>query len=55
MERVCAEGKGKGRIRCGKKDEKEGKGEGKEEGKEKQKMEKAIHERHRPLQSHFLA
>ena len=51
MERVCVEGKGNGRMRCGKKDEKEGK----DEEKEKQKMEKAIHERHRPLQTYFLA
>ena len=40
-------------MRCGKKDEKEG--EGKEEEKEKQKMEKAIHERYRPLQTYSLA
>ena len=38
-----------------KKDEKEGEGEGKEEEKEKHKMEKAIHERHHPLQTHSLA
>ena len=55
MERVCAEGKGKGRTRCGKKDEEEGEEEGKEEEKEKQKMEKAIHERHHPLQTYSLA
>ena len=55
MERVCAEGKRKGRMRCGRKDEKEGEGEGKEEEKEKKKMEKAIHERHRPLQKYSLA
>ena len=42
-------------MRCGKKDEEEGKGEGKEEEKEKQKLEKAIHERHRPLQTYSLA
>ena len=53
MERVCAERKRKGRMRCGRKDEEEGEGEGKEEEKEKQKMEKAIHERHRPLQKIF--
>ena len=55
MERVCSEGKRKGRMRCGRKDEEEGEGEGKEEEKEKQKMEKAIHERHRPLQKYSLA
>ena len=55
MERVCSEGKGKGRMRCGRKDEEEGEGEGKEEEKEKHKMEKAIHERHRPLQKYSLA
>ena len=38
-----------------KKDEEEGEGEGKEEEKEKHKMEKAIHERHRPLQTYSLA
>ena len=48
MERVCSEGKGKGRMRCGRKDE-EGEEEGKEEEKAKHKMEKAIHERHRHL------
>ena len=53
MERVCSEGKRKGKMRCGRKDEEEG--EGKEEEKEKQKMEKAIHERHRPLQKYSLA
>ena len=53
MERVYLEGKKKGRMRCGRKDEEEGGGEGKEEEKEKQKMEKAIHERHRPLQKIF--
>ena len=55
MERVWAEGKRKGRIRCGRKDEEEGEGEEKEEEKGKQKMEKAMHERHRPLQKYFLA
>ena len=55
MERVCSEGKRKGRMRGGRKDEEEGEGEGKEEEKEKQKMEKAIHERHRPLQKYSLA
>ena len=55
MERLCTEGKGNGRIRCGRKDEKEGEGEGEEEEKEKQKMEKAIHERHRLLQTYSLA
>ena len=49
MERVCSEGKRKGRMRCGRKDEEEGEGEGKEEEKEKQKIEKATHERYRPL------
>ena len=53
MERVCEEGKGKRRMRCEKKDEK--KEQGKYEGKEKQKMEKAIHERHHPLQTLSLA
>ena len=53
MERVYSEGKRKGRMRGGRKDEEEGEGEGKEETKEKQKMEKAIHERHRPLQKIF--
>ena len=55
MERVCSEGKGKGRMICGRKDEEGGEGEGKEEEKEKQKMEKAIHEKHRPLQIYSLA
>ena len=57
MERVCSEGKRKGKMRGGRKDEEEGEGEGegKEEEKEKQKMEKAIHERHRPLQKYSLA
>ena len=55
MERVCSEGKRKGRMRCGRKDEEEGEGKGKEEEKEKQKMEKPIHERHRPLQKYSLA
>ena len=55
MARVCSEGKRKGRMRCGRKDEEEGEGEGKEEEKEKQKMEKPIHERHRPLQKYSLA
>ena len=35
MERVWGEGKRKGRMRCGRKDEKEGEGEGKEEEKRK--------------------
>ena len=35
MERVWAEGKRKGRMRCGRKDEKEGEGGGKEEEKRK--------------------
>ena len=55
MERVCSEGKRKRRMRCGRKDEEEGEGEGKEEEKEKQKMEKATHERHRPLKKYSLA
>ena len=55
MERVCSEGKRKGRMRCGRKDEEEGEREGKEEEKEKQKMKKAINERHRPLQKYSLA
>ena len=55
MERVCSEGKRKGRKRCGRKDEEEGEGEGKKEKKEKQKIKKAIHERHRPLQKYSLA
>ena len=42
-------------MRCGRKDEKEGEGEGEEEEKEKHKMEKAIHERHRLLQTYSLA
>ena len=54
MERVCSEGKRKGRKRCGRKDKEEREGKGKEEEK-KQKMEKAIHERHRPLQKYSLA
>ena len=37
MERVYSEGKRKGRIRCGRKDEEEGEGEGKEEEKENRK------------------
>ena len=53
MERVYSKGKKNGRMRCGRKDEEEGEGEGKEEEKEKQKMEKAIYERHRPLQKIF--
>ena len=41
------------RMRGGRKDEDEEEGEGKEEEKEKHKMEKAIHEMHRPLQKIF--
>ena len=52
MERVYSEGKRKGRMRGGRKDEEEREREGKEEEK-KQKMEKAISERHRPLQKIF--
>ena len=62
MERVCAEGKGKGRMRCGRKEErkekrmkekeKEKKGE---EEKEEQKIERATQEMHRPLRTHSLA
>ena len=55
MERVCSEGKRKGKMRGGRKDEEEREGEGKEEEKEKHKMDKAIHERHRPLQKYSLA
>ena len=43
----------KGRKRCGRKDEDEEEREGKYEEKEKQKMEKAMHETHRPLQKIF--
>ena len=53
MERVYSEGKKKGRMRCGRRDEEEREGEGKEEEKAKQKIEKAIHERRRPLQKIF--
>ena len=35
MERVCSEGKRKGKMRGGRKDEEEGEGEGKEKEKEK--------------------
>ena len=42
-------------MRCGRKDEEEGEGEEKKEEKEKQKMEKAILERHCPLQKYSLA
>ena len=41
------------RMRGGRKYEDEEEREGKEEEKEKQKMEKAIHETHRPLQKIF--
>ena len=55
MEGVCAEETKKGRMRCGKKDEKEGEGEGKNEEKKEQKIEKATQEIRRPLQTHSLA
>ena len=55
MEGVCAEETKKGRMRCGRKDEKEREGEEKKEEKEEQKMEKATQEMRRPLQTHSLA
>ena len=55
MEGVCAEETKKGRMRCGRKDEKEGEGERRKEEKEEQKMEKATQEIHRPLRAHSLA
>ena len=55
MEVVCAEETKKGRIRCGRKDEKEGEGEEKKKEKEEHKMEKATQEMRRPLQTHSLA
>ena len=55
MEGVCAEKTKKGRMRCGRKDEKEGEGERRKEEKEEQKMEKATQEMHRPPQMHSLA
>ena len=55
MEGVCAEETKKGRMRCGRKDEKEGEGERRKEEKEEHKMEKAKQEMRRPLQTHSLA
>ena len=55
MEGVYAEETKKGRMRCGRKDEKEGEGERRKEEKEEQKMEKATQEMHRPLWAHSLA
>ena len=54
MEGVCAEETKKGRMRCGKKYEKE-EGERRKEEKEEQKMEKAMQEMHRPLRANSLA
>ena len=54
MEGVYAEETKKGRMRCGKKDEKEGEGEGKKEEKEEQKIERAAQEMHRPLRTHLF-
>ena len=44
MERVCAKGKEKGRMRCGKKEE-----------KEEEKIERAAQEIYRPIRTHSLA
>ena len=55
MQGVCAEETKKGRMRCGKKYEKEGEGEGKKEEKKEQKMEKATQEIRCPLHTHSLA
>ena len=62
MERVCAKGKEKERMRCGRKEErkeermkekeKEKKGE---EEKEEERIEKAAQEMHCPLRTHSLA
>ena len=55
MEGVCAEETKKGRMRCRRKDEKEGDGSRRKEEKEEQKMEKVTQETHRPIRAHSLA
>ena len=55
MERVCAEGKGKGRMRGGKKEERKEKEKKGEKEREEQKMERTAQGVRCPLRTHSLA